>query len=378
MSKLNNFIQAMHNIGIEQAVITSPQNIFYLIGHSPNQLSVSNNNNIALLYISKEKTILLTMDYEAPFIKDNVGVEVISYSTWTGLQSLQAMQTDKKVVTSTIWDKLSTLLKPITVGLELNAISHQTLSNFTNYSDISELLLNQRMIKTEKEVEIFTKLCNIQVNALKNMAENIKIGTTEKNLIEVYRNNVFNSNYCVPSAWTMLGSGVNSAYLATPTNKLIQDGDVIKFDGGVNLEYNYYTTDMSRSFLVGNVNSTLKEIKKILVAAQKQMINAIKPGIKCSELYNIGYNYVKQFFPGYTRGHLGHSISVGPSTFEKPFIAPNDDTVLVENMILCIEVPMYIENLGGFNIEDMILVTKTGVKVLTEGIDHYYYENLHK
>ncbi len=376
MVKINKMQTLMKENNINQVVITSPNNIFYLCGYAPNQLSVSLNNNIAVLYINLEKAVIITMDYESEFIKKQVSpeIEVLSYTTWTGIGSEEEYKIERDVDTSiTLIEILKRIMSNEIIGLELNSISHQFIQNFDNYTDISNMLLSMRKIKTNEEIEIFRKLCKIQSLALKKMAHSICEGISENELIKVYRNEIFKSNYCVPSAWTMLCSGVNSAYLSTPTSRKIEKNDMIKFDGGVNLEFSYYTTDMSRSFVVGE-NKLLKEVKDVLVNAQRLMIENVKPGIKCSELFNIGYNYVKAIYPGYVRGHLGHSISFGPSTFEPPFISINDNTVLEAGMIFCIEVPMYIKDIGGMNIEDMVLVTEDGYEVLTNYVDHYEYE----
>lgn len=377
MKKLEKFKKLLKNKGLSQVLITIPNDIYYLIGHSPNQLSVSGNSNIATLYISQDRTVLITMDYEHKFIENQVdnGVEVISYKTWTGIGTTEEYKTNREFNSgqSSI-DVVKTLLTDEPLGLQLSSISYQYANNFENVVDISNLLFEMKMIKTDREIEEFRNLCKIQTTALKEMTKAIKVGITEKELIDVYRNSVFASNYCVPSAWTMLCSGVNSAYLSTPTNKKIEANDVIKFDGGVNMEYSYFTTDMSRSFVVGK-QEELANVKRVLVDAQKLMIDNIKPGIKCSEIFEIGFNYVKNFYPGYVRGHLGHSISFGPSTFEPPFINKTDDTIMQEGMIFCIEVPLYIKDKGGFNIEDMVLVTNNGAEVLTSDIDHYEYEN---
>ena len=101
------------------------------------------------------------------------------------------------------------------------------------------------------------------------------------------------------------------------------------------------------------------------------MIESIKPGLKFNELFNIGYEYVKKDIPNYVRGYLGHSISLGPQTAEYPIISKDNNETIEENMILCIEVPLYIKDLGGFNIEDMILVTKDSCEVLTHRTPHY-------
>lgn len=51
------------------------------------------------------------------------------------------------------------------------------------------------------------------------------------------------------------------------------------------------------------------------------MIDSVKPGLGFDELFLIGFNYVKEKYKFYERGHLGHSISMGPQTAEAPFIS---------------------------------------------------------
>ena len=87
--------------------------------------------------------------------------------------------------------------------------------------------------------------------------------------------------------------------------------------------------------------------------------------------FDLGFQFVKQEFPFYTRGHLGHSISMGPQTAEAPYISPNQDGVLQPGMILSVENPMYITGYNGFNIEDMILITEDGMELLTPLTPHW-------
>ena len=151
----------------------------------------------------------------------------------------------------------------------------------------------------------------------------------------------------------------------------IQKGDVVKFDAGVNAEFDFYTTDTSRAWVMEGADPALYKLKDRLYEAQRRMIAAAKPGLPINELYHIAYDYVKEMFPSYRRGHQGHSISMGPATAEAPYINPTTTRPLEAGMVLAMEVPCYIGGVQGFNIEDMVLITEDGCEVLTPNTPHY-------
>lgn len=186
-----------------------------------------------------------------------------------------------------------------------------------------------------------------------------------------YRQKVMASGICVPSAWSGFLTGPNASRLSLSGDRKVADGDILKFDGGVNCEFDFYTTDMSRAWVIGQADKKILELKDTLYEAQRLAISHIKPGVPINEIYATGFNFVKKTLPCYERGHLGHSISIGPATCEDPIISSTNTRPLEAGMILCVEVPFYIKEVGGFNIEDMVLVTETGHEVLTHRTPHY-------
>lgn len=151
----------------------------------------------------------------------------------------------------------------------------------------------------------------------------------------------------------------------------MKDGDVVKFDAGVNAEFDFYTTDTSRAWIIGNGDPALMKLKDRLYEGQRRMIAAARPGLPINELYHAAYDYVKEMFPCYRRGHQGHSISMGPATAEAPYINAAETRPLEAGMVLAMEVPCYIDGVNGFNIEDMVLITENGCEVLTPCTPHY-------
>jgi Xaa-Pro aminopeptidase len=60
---------------------------------------------------------------------------------------------------------------------------------------------------------------------------------------------------------------------------------------------------------------------------------------------------------------LGHGCGV--EVHEEPSLNPNSGALLKKGMVVTIEPGIYIEHWGGIRIEDMVLVTDSGPKILT-------------
>lgn len=107
------------------------------------------------------------------------------------------------------------------------------------------------------------------------------------------------SGFCAPSSWSMFSTGPSAARLTLPGDGVVKDGDVVKFDAGVNAEFDFYTTDTSRAGLLETGNPALLKLKDRLYEGQRRMIAAAKPGLPMNELFHIAYDYVKEKFPCY-------------------------------------------------------------------------------
>ena len=87
----------------------------------------------------------------------------------------------------------------------------------------------------------------------------------------------------------------------------------------------------------------------------------MRPGTPISAVYRAADERMQALgFPGYSRGHYGHSIGLDTFVEEPPFISATEHSELRPGMLLCLETPYYSASLGSFQIEDMILITETG------------------
>ena len=378
--------------GLDGAIVSSPENFHYVTGFGGHQHTVSRQPGFTLAVMradDKVPTHLTTMDFEAATFRikaAGLNFVVDPYDTWVGLKTWDeiahgAVVPDKTAMESSM-DKLVQFMKACDlankkVGIELDYLPVPYYKSLTEkfqeaeFVDISDLFVYARSVKQPDEIEMFRKLCRIADHGFTEVSKIAKIGVSERELVQCFREDVIKSGFCVPSAWSMFSTGPSGARLTLPGDGVVKDGDVVKFDAGVNAEFDFYTTDTSRAWIIGNGDPALLKLKDRLYEGQRRMIAAAKPGLPINELYHTAYDYVKEMFPCYRRGHQGHSISMGPATAEAPYINASETRPLEAGMILAMEVPCYIDGVNGFNIEDMVLITEDGCEVLTPNTPHY-------
>lgn len=378
--------------GLDGAIVSSPENFHYVTGFGGHQHTVSRQPGFTLAVMradDKVPTHLTTMDFEAATFRikaAGLNFVVDPYDTWVGLKTWDeiahgAVVPDKTAMESSM-DKLVQFMKACDlankkVGIELDYLPVPYYKSLTEkfpeveFVDISDLFVYARSIKQPDEIEMFRKLCRIADHGFTEVSKIAKIGVSERELVQCFREDVIKSGFCAPSSWSMFSTGPSSARLTLPGDGVVKDGDVVKFDAGVNAEFDFYTTDTSRAWIIGNGDPALLKLKDRLYEGQRRMIAAAKPGLPINELYHTAYDYVKEMFPCYRRGHQGHSISMGPATAEAPYINASETRPLEAGMILAMEVPCYIDGVNGFNIEDMVLITEDGCEVLTPNTPHY-------
>src|SRR5256714_13980647 len=172
----------------------------------------------------------------------------------------------------------------------------------------------------------------------------------------------------------IVGAGPNSTALHyDQLSRKIEDGDIVVIDVGA--QYSGYSADITRTLPAnGKFTPRQREIYDIVLGAQSAALSALKPGMDfCNKgdksVHRIAYNYInshgkdlhgKSLGPYFIHG-LGHHIGLDvhdPGEFCAPF---------QPGMVLTVEPGIYIpeENLG-VRIEDDVLITESGHKLLSE------------
>lgn len=166
-----------------------------------------------------------------------------------------------------------------------------------------------------------------------------------------------------PAFRTIVASGRRSAFPhGRATNKTIKNGDLVVVDFGA--LYQSERSDVTRTFIIGRPNVRQKKIYAIVKEAQRRAINAVKAGVTCAEIDRAARDYIKSKKLGHCFIHTtGHGV--GKKIHQGPKISLRNKNKLQAGMVITIEPGVYIKGWGGVRIEDMVLVTKEGHKILT-------------
>lgn len=157
--------------------------------------------------------------------------------------------------------------------------------------------------------------------------------------------------------------GPNSALPhAVTTNARLKPGDVLVTGAGARV--GGYGSELERTMFVGEPTPKQRWFFEKMMGAQEVAFAAIKPGRKCSEVdREVLRYYEEEGLMEYWRHHTGHAL--GLLGHEAPFFDQGDETVIEPGMVFSVEPGLYVPGLGGFRHSDTILVTSTGIELIT-------------
>ncbi len=163
---------------------------------------------------------------------------------------------------------------------------------------------------------------------------------------------------------TIIASGPRGALPhGKASHKKIKKGEFVVVDMGVLMDG--YNSDETRTFVVGRATARHREIYGIVRDAQARALDAIRPGVKAGEVDSTAREHIRKAGYGKYFGH-GTGHGVGLDIHEGPSVAPGNDEILEEGMVITVEPGIYIPGWGGVRIEDMALVKKGGYELLTK------------
>jgi Xaa-Pro aminopeptidase len=218
-----------------------------------------------------------------------------------------------------------------------------------------------RAVKTAEELRRLREAARIASTALRRSAVDAREGMTEKALARLYERYVVEEGG--KTTFVCVGFGERGAYSnVTPSDRRLARGDLIRYDVGC--AYEYYQCDIARTYAFGRVSPAWHRRYEAVVAGERRAIEAAVSRATARDVFTAGVEGVKSAgIPNYARTHCGHAI--GLEVYEHPLLSADNPTELEPGMVLAIETPFYELGVGGFQPEDIVLVTERGPEALT-------------
>ncbi|WP_163328184.1 M24 family metallopeptidase [Desulfurobacterium thermolithotrophum] len=252
------------------------------------------------------------------------------------------------------------------IAVDPNRINLSTFRKLTEKFEVIEknsFLDEFRSVKSCEEISLITRAINIAELSLKSVLHLLKPGITEKEFRKELISAFFKFGGEGEAFSIIVASGKGAAIPHWETSdKEIKDGNVVIVDFGT--IYRGYVSDITRTFLIGNVSIEIKKIYDVVQEAQKIGIYSLKAGQSCKEVDLKVRNYIKEKGYGdYFVHSTGHGIGI--EVHESPTLSFKSEEILKSGMVVTVEPGIYIPELGGVRIEDDCLVTKEGCFVLS-------------
>jgi Xaa-Pro aminopeptidase len=240
-------------------------------------------------------------------------------------------------------------------------------------SDVGPAIAKLRMKKSPAELQLIQRATDVTMEAHRIAWKRMAPGLYEYQIAAAMAASYFEKG-CERHAYApIVGSGPNGAVLHYARNSRRMDaGEAVVMDVGA--ECSMYAADITRTVPVnGRFNKRQRELYHIVLGAQKAAIAAVKPGMMLSRtapnsLHKIALDYINTHGKDlhgnplgkyFTHG-LGHHVGLEVHDANDPAIP------LEPGMVITIEPGIYIPEEGiGIRIEDMVLVTENGAKVLS-------------
>jgi Xaa-Pro aminopeptidase len=231
---------------------------------------------------------------------------------------------------------------------------------------VANIIESARSIKDDSEVAAIGAAARIAAQALRQTFAYVKPGITENELAGRLDFQIRKAT-AINSFETIVAFGPNASRPHhQPTSRKLKKNDTVLIDFGV--RFKGYCCDITRCFVVGRPTRFYKKAYDAVLEAQTAALKMIKAGAAAKKVDAAAREVIGKYdLPVYGHG-TGHGLGI--EIHENPFLSAKAKGKLKAGEIITIEPGVYVPGKLGIRIEDDVLVTETGSKILTRNCPH--------
>ncbi|MCL5997016.1 MAG: Xaa-Pro peptidase family protein [Chloroflexi bacterium] len=374
--------QAMKRHGLDALYLTQRQNLRYFAGLRDGAWDAYHFYFLTILP-SEGAPILLVANGFNHLVKQ-CWIEDVRYWPWA---KAFYMAKESNAVQLTIDVLKEKRLDSSVIGMELGPDIHPHMGQVhfdglraglprAKIVDGSDAVWDVRCVKSPAEIDRMRRAARISTKGVKAGFEALKPGMTEQKVMAVMTSVMcaegaselrFNALYAGPRA--MWADGM-------PTNYTIEPGDLVQFDGGC--LYEGYWCDYKRMAAVGEPRADQRRFYELAKQGLFAAIAAMKPGVPMNVPLqaafgvndDAGFSSFSAWCLENGWSAIGHCL--GQDVHEQPGLSATNTALLKENMVLSVEPYITLDGVypfwaatEKFGLEDVVLVTRDGVEILT-------------
>ena len=346
-ARLGALRDAMARSDIDGLLVTSLPNIRYLTGFSGSN---------ALVLVTPRECVLITDFRYATQVSDEVGsaatVRIEPTNLWTGL-----------------WALMPSMSGLDRVGFETAHLLHRDFQRLLEqgarwqWRPMTDAVETLRERKDDDEVAAIERAVAIAESALHATVPQIRVGLTETQLAGILEHALRDAGSEAFPFASIVAAGPRSALPhARAGDRVLERGDFVLLDFGA--VWGGYCSDITRTFVLGRASDEHRRAYEVVREANARASGALRVGMRGMAADSVAREYIDALGFGEAFGHsLGHGI--GLEVHEAPRLAKTAEAPLVEGAVVTIEPGIYVPEWGGVRIEDDVLLTNAGPRILT-------------
>ncbi len=333
------------SLGCEAAIITSPENVFYLSGFTGGADGCLVITDDALFIITDTRYTV------------QAGLEAPEYTLVSGSSANAALIAE--TVKKTGKTKIAFENRHMTVALYSALREHMQCE----LVPLDSALTCIRAVKEEREVRKIREALRLADEAFEYAVSRIRRDMRETDVAAMLEGYMRQNGASKTAFDTICASGARGAMPhGTATASPLESGFLV-MDYGCILDG--YCSDITRTVCIGEPDGYMKKMYNTVLEAQLAAEKMLSAGVTGYDADKVAREKIAESFDSSYFSHsLGHGV--GLYIHELPNLSPSNKTPLEQGNIVTVEPGIYIKDLGGVRIEDMALITANGAEILTK------------
>ena len=235
----------------------------------------------------------------------------------------------------------------------------------TEFVDAADIIVGLRMVKSDEETAYIRRAAEVTGLARQRLFGQVVPGMTEREVARLMRQLVLEEGGDRTS-FVILQLDVAGSKNQFHYDRPLQAGTILAVDAGAYV--GMYTVDYVRMASLGPATDMQKRVHRAVLEVNQKMVNALKPGVTCSEIYGVGNREIEELRGGVadlvrlSGARMGHGQ--GMLLTEPPSVTHEDHTRLEPGMVISTE-PGVRSGKVQFQWEDVHVITEEGHEQLT-------------